>query len=1082
MKILKIEIQNINSLKCKEPIVIDFKNEKFKDVGLYAITGTTGAGKTTILDAITIALYHQVARFNNSTSKNLSNVVSYGSKDAYVSVTFKNNEQIYESTWTMKMISPKGLKYQKPIEEVRLKNLTTGFIEGEKKGEIKNKIFEIIQLGYKQFLRSVLLAQGDFASFLSAKGADKAKLLEQITGEQIYKKIGEAILHKKSTAQKKLKDILLEFEIHSKDLLSDDEKEELNKDKNDINEKLSKLIEEQKQNEKIQDWFKKNTDLKLKIQDLKLELVELDKKKNIAKNSLESLSLHKKAEPFKDIIKEIKRLKAEIAKKQTIITTLTDNLTNVTANFEKYSIKTKKLNQEYKAKDDDFKKWLPKLETVLKYDNKLENDIAKLKEFDANIGNYNKKISTLNFENKKLTKSLNTDKESFDNEFLIPKDYNNIENISSELLNFKKQEESIKQYIDSKNVELDNLIKFLKENNLENLQEEISNIQSDGEKWRNLEKYSTEFIEKSKILLKDNSKKLKIKKEQSELEIKISSQIKDVEIASSSYKDYIIIYNQKLKIHSFEEERKLLKKGEECKLCGSKDHPYINHYNEKEFSESEKELSRRKEKYELLKENLQKIKINLVEKKAEIDTIKNKINQLEEDIKIVQNNTKKLVPDIKIEDIEFIKAKIQETLIEYNKCNNKINKSNNKTIQKDKLIHELSLLNEFKTNIVSLKENFEEKLLITNKTKTITNSIKTLENERNKILSIETSVENKRKQISEDLNNAKKAFEENSEKLKELQINKLNLETEINTHKREIDKLTISLEKENNSLERTIEGSIFSTKDDVFNALLTNEEYSKIIDIKKYLDNKTIELNTITKTLEKDEKDLKKQKDFETTIEEVESILNTIKIEISGYHEKIGEISEKIRKNKIILERNKGVQSKIERQEKIVGKWSKLMEIIGGNQYSLNAYVQRLTLQHLISLANFHLKKLNNRYSLKIKTDNTLDFNLIDHFQLDETRDVNTSSGGEKFLISLSLALGLSDLASNNVKIESLFIDEGFGSLDSNTLETAISALETLQTQGKMIGIISHVESLKERIPTQINVVKKNNGVSIVEM
>lgn len=158
------------------------------------------------------------------------------------------------------------------------------------------------------------------------------------------------------------------------------------------------------------------------------------------------------------------------------------------------------------------------------------------------------------------------------------------------------------------------------------------------------------------------------------------------------------------------------------------------------------------------------------------------------------------------------------------------------------------------------------------------------------------------------------------------------------------------------------------------------------------------------------------------------------------------------------------------------------MELIGGSKDAFNTYVQRLTLQNLIHLANIHLYKLNKRYSLKMKENynsgEELNFMLVDHYQADETRLVDTSSGGEKFLISLSLALGLSDLASHNVAIGSLFIDEGFGTLDNNTLETVIATLETLQAQGKMIGIISHVENLKERISTQIQVIKKNNGVS----
>jgi exonuclease SbcC len=173
-------------------------------------------------------------------------------------------------------------------------------------------------------------------------------------------------------------------------------------------------------------------------------------------------------------------------------------------------------------------------------------------------------------------------------------------------------------------------------------------------------------------------------------------------------------------------------------------------------------------------------------------------------------------------------------------------------------------------------------------------------------------------------------------------------------------------------------------------------------------------------------------------------------------------------------------------QKDMVNKWTTLMNVLGGSKHAFNTYVQRLTLQQLIQLANKHLFNLNKRYSLKLdekyKKGEELSFKLVDHYQTDQLRYVDTSSGGEKFLISLSLAVGLSDLASNNVNIDSLFIDEGFGTLDSKTLDIVISSLETLQAQGKMIGIISHVENLKERIPTQIQVIKKSNGVSRIEI
>ena len=226
MRILKIELQNINSLKSKTPIVIDFESDLFKDVGLYAITGSTGAGKTTILDAITIALYHNVPRFNNPTVKaNLNDVVSYGANEAMVRVSFENQGKNYEAHWSMRLTTKAGKMLTNPKEEVRLKDLSTGDIIAEKKTEVKIEVERITQLNYQQFLRSAMLAQGEFAAFLSASSQEKGKLLEQITGEDIYKKIGEAINTKLFNERKTLDGI--RAKINSEDLLPDEVRQEL---------------------------------------------------------------------------------------------------------------------------------------------------------------------------------------------------------------------------------------------------------------------------------------------------------------------------------------------------------------------------------------------------------------------------------------------------------------------------------------------------------------------------------------------------------------------------------------------------------------------------------------------------------------------------------------------------------------------------------------------------------------------------------------------------------------------------------------------------------------------------------------
>ena len=165
-------------------------------------------------------------------------------------------------------------------------------------------------------------------------------------------------------------------------------------------------------------------------------------------------------------------------------------------------------------------------------------------------------------------------------------------------------------------------------------------------------------------------------------------------------------------------------------------------------------------------------------------------------------------------------------------------------------------------------------------------------------------------------------------------------------------------------------------------------------------------------------------------------------------------------------------------------RWDKLRALIGSADGSVFArFAQGLTLERLTTLANRHLVQLNPRYSIRRAADGEagdLELEIIDHYQADVARPMRSLSGGESFLASLALALGLSELASGRTSIESLFIDEGFGSLDADTLETAMSALENLQAGGKTIGVISHVPAMQERIAAQIKVTKESGGCSTI--
>ena len=177
------------------------------------------------------------------------------------------------------------------------------------------------------------------------------------------------------------------------------------------------------------------------------------------------------------------------------------------------------------------------------------------------------------------------------------------------------------------------------------------------------------------------------------------------------------------------------------------------------------------------------------------------------------------------------------------------------------------------------------------------------------------------------------------------------------------------------------------------------------------------------------------------------------------------------------------LQKDYDKQAKINNIWQGMKELIGSqNGSKFRNFAQSLTLEILISHANQRMQELNRRYALQRVPQTDLELQIIDREMGDEIRPVHSLSGGESFLVSLALALGLASLSSRKTQIDSLFIDEGFGTLDPQTLDTALSALDSLQAQGKTVCIISHVSAINERIATQIRVKACGNGRSVVEL
>ena len=211
---------------------------------------------------------------------------------------------------------------------------------------------------------------------------------------------------------------------------------------------------------------------------------------------------------------------------------------------------------------------------------------------------------------------------------------------------------------------------------------------------------------------------------------------------------------------------------------------------------------------------------------------------------------------------------------------------------------------------------------------------------------------------------------------------------------------------------------------------------------------------------------------LENRFRECEDALKTLREEVSGLRHRLNE-------NAAARERVKEKKAALEAQGRECRRWDSLHELIGsadGKKY--RNFAQGLTFDMMIGQANRQLQKMSDRYLLVRDREQPLELNVVDGYQAGEIRSTKNLSGGESFIVSLALALGLSSMASRNVRVDSLFLDEGFGTLDEEALDTALETLAGLQQDGKLIGVISHVPALKERISARIEVVPRTGGRS----
>jgi exonuclease SbcC len=1091
MKILNLKFKNINSLSGENEI--DFTNPVFTNDGLFAITGKTGAGKSSILDAISLAFYGKTPRVDITGSENA--VMTKGEKDCFAEITFEVAGKKWKSSWKQERTRTGTLK---PVNR-QIADFNNKIIADQVRS-CDAEIIKILGLTFEQFTKVIMLAQGSFAAFLQADKNDKGQLLEQITGTEIYGEISKIVYERNKTEKDNLDKISLELEAIK--ILTEEEIENLTNENVGIEKEKLQVDEELQKIEKAKKWLSDISNLQTQINQTKEKLPELEEKAKTVKEIFEKSELalktakeeQKKQEP---IFKKVRELDTKISEKEKLLNPILTAISDLTKSKTELSKTIESQNSELKKSEaslNEKQKWITdnkKYEDLVSNYSAIEKENQLLVDSSKEIEKQNSEIADL--QNKLKSKIYETTKAT------------EVFNEKNEKLDAKTKE------LETKRTELTEL---LGGKELSKLQTEKENKTNFGLQIKNLIDVEKSIEESQKEIENLDEKLKQFEKSNTELAKSITADKKTIE----NFEKQINLLDENIKltktIQSLDEHRHNLKDGEECPLCGAVEHPFAKG-NVPKIGEKEKELVSLKKQLQETNSTLQQNEKNL--ERLVSDNKNDSENKTKAKNTLTRNTEKQkeILSELKSIDSTFSIPKGE----------NKIEKLNEKLVQKQDELNELKKLIEQATKsetvisnlrdkeIPALQKEKEEATASKNEAektqKLAEQGLKDKQESANKsqekykveneeflkklkkysvenIESLKKCLDswNENKKQTEELTNQitalkgniavnNKEFENQTKLLESKQKEKQNIENgkqELEVERKEIfeDK---SVDVEENRLKKLVDDSELSK---------TKAEQEKNDTDKKFAENKAI----VTEK-EKELLNIQEQKVTEKTNEELQSEFDENKIKADEFSQKIGANKQTLKSNADNLKSSGSKLKAKEKQQTICNKWGKLNELIGsydGKKY--RNFAQALTFEHLIGLSNRQLQKMSDRYILK-RTDNTtnsFELSVIDKFQNNDERTAQNLSGGEKFIISLSLALGLANMASKNMRIDTMFIDEGFGTLDSDYLDVALNALSNLQSEGKVIGVISHLTELKERIVTHIEVVPSGNGHSKIQI
>ena len=1134
MKFLQLEILNLASLDKQGGEVINFEEGALGESTIFSIVGPTGSGKSTLLDAICLALYNRAPRYprkkgdknqnieifgeadanenNRLAPTDSRNILTRGKKEGYSKLTFlANNGSIYRAEWHVR------------FQRVRYENAKTSLYKITRNGEQLteetadwNELPNIIGLDYDQFLRTVLIAQGSFANFLTAKENERYELLEKLIGcEETYTNIATEIKKAKDQAVDAYNQMAASVEAVKQNLLNDEELTQLQEEIT-LLEKAEKELDSQLKaiSENLQ-WYEENDK---QTKQIAIYQADMEQAANAIKDiqvQIIRLQLHDEVQPAVNLLQEVERQTQSIHEQEENILKAEANIKSQESAITESEHTLSYLKEVVNKAQEQLEKAMPIIAEARALKTKMEAAMPNLKE----------KKEALELAQKE---NLTAQRDVEENARNIKKWEAETEKANLALKATQEEIAKQKQVLHEATQAAEQAWETEKSKTAGQNIEELQTQKSAAEK------KLQDVLQAIKVVAHLDAATTEKQKNEERIQVlgKRNAEIDEalgklfieaLEKETLTLRNaYTLMVSEKWEIH-----RANLTEGKPCPLCGSTTHPY--HTDNRQFEEATTELSQLlKAKEDLLKLQQKQEKDLSGERKqndGEVQTLQKQQEKLSGEIATYEEEWKALIaqyPKIPKEEAE------QKSLLPI--YEDKAKEATSKLSLFNKIQKEIERLTQLKDKAVKDEVAYESKAsTILNNAQESTSICATKLAEHKALTTNLISQEKNKKEAYEKAlqawNNTKKEMEEWQAQYQQI----LNGEEPDAAEQRLTeakDEATKAADDQNENINK-LKAELANSKGSHQTMLSQNktmkenlqtkekeldfwiEEYNKQLE-EKSIEPRFIDRNTIREMLhstedwnairrEKDEKEKavasttalyqSAEKAHQQHLEHQPAQTRDALLAIQQEYQERSQRNELIAANARMQNHQEAVKQlgdkaealKLVTQEK--DDWTAITDAIGADGKTLRKIAQCYTLSFLIAHANQEIRKFNSRYELQ-QVKHSLGIRVIDHDRADDIRDTTSLSGGETFIVSLGLALGLSALSSRNISFENLFIDEGFGTLDPDTLATVIDSLAMLQSsQGKKVGVISHTDTMSERITTQIRIIKNgNSGSSHIEI